>query len=190
MFFVNTIISNNDLKLKSSINNFFVKNNVGYILKQCNFFKKKRISCICVKRFIFTLVFTGKNLFRTLEFSSKIEVSKDNVYRFLNSSRFNWCKLLLMLSSSIIKKNIEPLTSEDRVNVLIIHDSLFSRNRSKHIELRIKYLKDFRLLTLGWSDGNTFLPLAFTLLCSEKKENRICTEINLLIKGKQKPYNL
>lgn len=78
---------------------------------------------------------------------------------------------------------MKPLTSEDRVNVLIIDDSLFSRNRSKHVELRIKYLKDFRLLTPGWSDVNTFLPLAFTLLCSEKKENRICIEINLLIKG-------
>ena len=30
------------------------------------------------------------------------------------------------------------------------------------------------MLTLGWSDGRTFLPLAFTLLSSEKGKNRIC----------------
>lgn len=30
------------------------------------------------------------------------------------------------------------------------------------------------MLTLGWSDGNTFLPLAFALLSSAKEKNRIC----------------
>jgi hypothetical protein len=30
------------------------------------------------------------------------------------------------------------------------------------------------MLTLCWSDGNTFLPLAFTLLSSEKEANHIC----------------
>ncbi len=29
------------------------------------------------------------------------------------------------------------------------------------------------MLTLGWSDGNTFLPLAFSLLSSEKEANRL-----------------
>ena len=28
------------------------------------------------------------------------------------------------------------------------------------------------MLTLGWSDGNSFIPLAFSLLSSEKKKNR------------------
>ncbi|OPX87854.1 MAG: Transposase DDE domain protein [Pelotomaculum sp. PtaB.Bin104] len=30
------------------------------------------------------------------------------------------------------------------------------------------------MLTLGWSDGNTFLPVAFSLLSSEKQRNRLC----------------
>ncbi|MEW5954413.1 MAG: transposase [Bacillota bacterium] len=29
------------------------------------------------------------------------------------------------------------------------------------------------MLTLGWPDGNTFLPLAFSLLSSEKESNRL-----------------
>ena len=29
------------------------------------------------------------------------------------------------------------------------------------------------MLTLGWSDGNTFLPLAFSLLSSERESNRL-----------------
>ena len=129
------------------------------------------------------LVFTGKNLFRTLDSKNKeTSFAKDTVYRFLNSTHFNWRKFLLLLSSSIIKNELESLTSTDRVNVLIVDDSFYSRTRSKSVELlaRVfdhvdrKYKKGFRMLTLGWSDGNTFLPLAFTLLSSEKESNRIC----------------
>ncbi|WP_367302963.1 MULTISPECIES: transposase [Clostridium] len=132
---------------------------------------------------MFLLVFTGKNLFRTLD-SKNTETSfaKDTVYRFLNSTHFNWRKFLLLLSSSIIKNDIESLTSKDRVNVLIVDDSFYSRTRSKSVELLAKvfdhvdckYKKGFRMLNLGWSDGNTFLPLAFTLLSSEKEKNRMC----------------
>ncbi|WP_373899692.1 hypothetical protein ACER0A_001940 [Haloimpatiens sp. FM7315] len=79
---------------------------------------------------------------------------------------------MFLLSSSIIKNVIVPLTSEDRVNVLVVDDSLYSRSRSKSVELlaRVryhvdhKYIKGFRLLTLGWSDGNTFLPGILCLL--------------------------
>ena len=78
--------------------------------------------------------------------------------------------------------DLESLTSNDRVNVLIVDDSFYSRTRRKSVELlaRIfnhvdhKYKKGFRMLTFGWSDVNTFIPLAFTLLSSEKETNRIC----------------
>jgi hypothetical protein len=35
-----------------------------------------------------------------------------------------------------------------------------------------KYVRGFRMLTLGWSDGNTFVPLCFSLLSSHKKSSR------------------
>ncbi|MCL6479173.1 MAG: transposase [Peptococcaceae bacterium] len=64
---------------------------------------------------------------------------------------------------------------------LSFDDSLFSRNRSKAVELLAsvfdhtekKFMRGFRLLTLGWSDGNTFLPLSFSLLRSENEKNRL-----------------
>lgn len=186
MFLMNSIISNNskDRQFNFTIDKFFKNNKIGHILKQCNFCKEKGISCIKVFKFIFMLVFSGKNLFRTLESENSSEFSKDVVYRFLNSPNFNWRKFLFSLSSSIIKKNLEPLTSENRVNAFVVDDSLYSRNRSKYVELlaRVrdhvdnKYVKGFRLLTLGWSDGNTFLPLAFTLLSSAKEKNRLCSQ--------------
>lgn len=34
------------------------------------------------------------------------------------------------------------------------------------------------MLTLGWCDGSTFLPLAFSLLSSDNLKNRLCDMTN------------
>ncbi len=165
-------------QFKSTIDIFFRKNKINSLLKQSNFCKEKGFPCGSIFKFIFLLVFTGKNLFRTLD-SKNTETSfaRDTVYRFLNSARFNWRKFLFLLSSSIIKNEIESLASKDRVNVLIVDDSFYSRTRSKAVELLANVFDHVQMLTLGWPDGNTFLPLAFTLLSSAKK-NRICPIIS------------
>lgn len=98
----------------------------------------------------------------------------------MNSHSINWRRFTLQLASAVIQK-IAPLTAEDRRNVLIVDDSLFSRARSTKVELlaRVfdhaegKHTKGFRMLTLGWSDGNSFLPLNHCLLSSTKRRNRI-----------------
>ena len=41
-----------------------------------------------------------------------------------------------------------------------------------------RYKKGFRLLTLGWSDGNTFIPVAFNLLSFTKSKNFRYSEAN------------
>ena len=38
----------------------------------------------------------------------------------------------------------------------------------------MKYKKGFRLLTLGWSDGNSFVPINHCLLSAAKDENFLC----------------
>ena len=61
--------------------------------------------------------------------------------------------------------------------MLIIDDSMFERNRSKKVELLAKaydhakhcYKFGFRMLTLGWSDGRTFLPVNSVLLVKQGK---------------------
>lgn len=58
---------------------------------------------------------------------------------------------------TIIRDSVSPLTSVDREKVLIFDDSLYSRNRSKAVELLAKvydhvehkYVRGFRMLTLG-----------------------------------------
>jgi hypothetical protein len=99
------------------------------------------------------------------------------MYRFLNHSRFNWRQFLSLLSSDTVKR-IQPLTSTTRVRAFVVDDSMFERNHSKTVELlaRFKdhatntYYKGYRMLTLGWSDGHTFLPLDFSLLSSVKSQ--------------------
>lgn len=103
------------------------------------------------------------------------------VYRFMKMIQINWIRFTTLLASRIIKDAIVPLDSKDRANVLIIDDSMFDRNSSKKVELLAKvydhanhrYRSGFRLLTLGWSDGSTFLPLSGILLSSENKRNRV-----------------
>jgi hypothetical protein len=165
--------------ITSKIDVFLSDFSISKLLKKSNFYKESGIQCVVILKEIFGLVFNGKNLFRTLQMNSEdISFKKNTAYRFLNSSRFNWARLLLLLVTKIVE-NINILTSDDRANVLIVDDSLFDRNRSKKVELlsrvfdhtKHRFIKGFKLLTLGWSDGNTFLPVAFSLLSSrhEKK---------------------
>lgn len=66
--------------------------------------------------------------------------------------------------------------------MFIVDDSLFSRSRIKKVELLAKvsdhvshtFVQGFRMLTLGWTNGNTFEPLCFSLLSSENERNRLC----------------
>ena len=106
---------------------------------------------------------------------------KDTFYRFLSESRINWRRFLLVLAKRLLDTFFLPLTMERRDRVLVLDDSAYSRNRSKKVELLSKcydhcdhrHFRGFRMLTLGWSDGRSFLPLAFSLLASAKEEKRL-----------------
>lgn len=118
------------------------------------------------------MVFENKNWYRLLQSSKKEDLPcKNVVYRFLNNPRFSWRNFLLAVSQNALSKMIS-LTSANRKRVLIVDDSLYSRGRSKKVELlanvfdhtSCKFVKGFRMLTLGWSDGHSFLPIDFLYL--------------------------
>jgi hypothetical protein len=104
---------------------------------------------------------------------------KDAVYRFLNNPKYNWRRFLVILSCSAIIK-VSALTNHNRIKVLIVDDSAYERNRSNKVELlarcfdhasqKMRFYKGFRMLTLGWSDGATFMPIDFSLLSSTKSQ--------------------
>jgi len=177
---MNRIVSD-IVSCENQIHQFFLNQKIGSLLKRSNSNKQKGVSPVAVFRVLFTLIFTGKNLFRTLEEGGSCGMAKDTVYRFLNSVHTNWRRFLLLLSSRVISQEFEPLTGAANMKVLIADDTLYRRNRSKHVELlsRVfdhtdkRYYRGFRMLTLGWSDGISFLPVSCALLASSKEKNRL-----------------
>ena len=166
---------------ENQIHQFFLNQKIGSLLKRSNIDKEKGISPVSVFRVLFTLVFAGKNLYRTLEAGRNCGMAKDTVYRFLNSVHANWRRFLLLLTSRVIREKLLPLTGAANMKVLIADDTLCRRNRSKHVELLSRvfdhtdrqYYRGFRMLTLGWSDGISFLPVSCALLASSKEKNRL-----------------
>lgn len=145
-------------------------------LQQAGFRKRFGFSPARLFQLVFVLLFHQKNWFRLLESRKNDSFpGKDAVYRFLNHTSFAWRRFLTLLGTATVHK-VSRLTSADRDEVFIVDDSMFERNRSKAVELlaRFKdhatgaYYKGFRMLTMGWSDGHTFLPLDFALLSSSK----------------------
>ena len=161
---------------------FFLRFHISSVLKASNAYKKKGIPVVEVFQYLFLLIFSNRSMYMSLITGKNSPgFAKDTVYRFMKSIQINWIHFTTLLASRIIKDAIVPLDSEDRANVLIIDDSMFERNRSKKVELLAKaydhanhrYRFGFRMLTLGWSDGRTFLPVNNVLLSSENKKNRV-----------------
>lgn len=153
---------------------------IAKLLRRANITKICGVSAYEVFQFLLLLVFQGKNLFRFLNSKHKEQaVSKNTYYRFLNEVSYNWSRFLMLLAVKVTSA-FDRLTRPERVNVLILDDSVIKRNRSKKMELlaRVydhvehKFQKGFTLLTLGWSDGYSFVPTGFNLLSSASESNR------------------
>ena len=172
----------NDNQISKTIQRFFTRFHVSSALKSANAYKKKGFPVVEIFQYLFLLVFSNRSMYMNLLTGKNTPAfAKDTVYRFMKMTQINWIRFTTILSSRIIKEAIIPLDSKNRVNVLIIDDSMYERNRSKKVELLTKvydhakhaYKFGFRMLTLGWSDENTFLPVNSVLLSSENKKNRI-----------------
>ncbi len=176
------MIQHNDSSEQTQVALFqaFSDLNIAKLLRKSGIRKACGHSAYEVFKFLFFLVFQGKNLFRFLDSSRGGEaVSKNTYYRFLNETTYNWKRFLLLLATKVIA-SFNRLTRPERVNVLILDDSIVTRNRSKAVELLAKiydhashkYQKGFMMLTLGWSDGYSFVPTGFTMLSSTNEDNR------------------
>lgn len=174
--------NHNDNQISKSIKKFFTRFHISSALKASNAYKKKGIPVIEIFQYLFLLIFSNRSMYMNLITGKNTPAfAKDTVYRFTKMVQMNWIRFTTILASRIIKDAIVPLDSKERANVLIIDDSVFERNRSKKVELLAKvfdhakhrYCLGFRMLTLGWSDGSTFLPVNSILLSSENKKNRI-----------------
>ncbi|MEW5899181.1 MAG: transposase [Bacillota bacterium] len=170
-----------NIQIQSRINSFFKRFNVKECLKEARIKKLSGHPIVAVVQFLVLLVFTQKNFYAFLQSNQPKEFAKDVIYRFLNNPLYDWRRFLLKLGAGVVNNFLSPLTKPERVKVLIVDDSLYSRNRSKKVELLARvfdhvtrrYVRGFRKLTVGWSDGASFVPLAFALLSSNKPEQRL-----------------
>ena len=158
---------------------FIKRFGINKLLRKVGATKEKGICAYLLFSFLLGLVFTRKNLYETMTLSREApSFSKNAPYRYLSDPSVNWEVFVRDLSSAVIPE-INKLTSEERKTVSIIDDTPYWRNRSKKVELlsrcydhaEKKYYKGFTMLNLGWSDGQTYMPIDFRLLASGKDEN-------------------
>ncbi len=181
-------------QLPKELNSVFDELEVFKHLRKAGITKKFGFTCSYLFQLVFCLIFHHKSWFTLLQ-SKKGDAypAKDAVYRFMNHSKFNWRRFLTLFSASTIRK-VDVLTDTRRPKVLIVDDSMYDRDRSKKLELlarcmdhssmKKRFYKGFRMLTLGWSDGSTFMPLDFTLLSSIKAQiNGISDKIDKRCSG-------
>lgn len=167
--------------LFNAISSFFSTFGIGNLLRKCNAQKEKGIPVIDIFKYKLCNVFSNRSMYMQHKTGSfKETFSKNTFYRFLNNSKTNWMRFTTILSKKVAD-TVEPLTNEDRINAFVVDDSLFERTSCKKTELgsrifdhtSMKYRKGYRLMTLGWTDGNTFLPINSSLLASSKESNLI-----------------
>lgn len=172
----------NDKQISESIKRFFHRFHISSALSASNAYKKKGVPVIEIFQYLFLLIFSNRSMYMSLITGKNTpSFAKDTIYRFMKMTQINWMRFTTILASRIIKSAIIPLDSEERVNVLTIDDSMFERCRSKKVELLARvydhakraYKFGFRMLTLGWTDGSTFIPVNSILLSSENKKNRV-----------------
>ncbi len=167
-------------KLQSKILSFMGDFKIGTLLHRNGIRKLRGVSPTTLFTVIFSLPFSGVNFSQGIVQNPGLGFGKDAAYEFLKNPRHNWRKFMMALVAVVIRF-FELLTSEEREKVLIFDDSTYDRSRSKVVELLSwifdhnsnSKLKGFKLLTLGWSDGNSFLPVDFILCSSAKASKRL-----------------
>lgn len=172
----------NDNQISKTIKRFFARFYVASALKTAGAYHKKGTSVTQIFQYLFLLIFSNRSMYMNLLSGRNTPAfAKDTVYCFMKSTQINWIRFTTILASRIIKDAVVPLNNADRENVLCIDDSMFERNRSKKVELLAKtyghakhaYKFGFRMLTLGWTDGSTFLPVNSILLSTDNKKKSI-----------------
>src|ERR1700719_23434 len=176
-------------QLPKELKSVFSELDIANHLRKAGIKKIFGFSAFYLFQLVFCLIFHRKGWFSLLQSKKGDQYpAKDSVYRFMNHSKFAWRRFLTFFSASTIQK-VSILTDPNRPRALIIDDSMFDRNRSKKVELLARcmdhssltkrFYKGFRMLTLGWSDGFSFIPLDFTLLSSKNSQiNGISEDID------------
>ena len=164
---------------------------ISHVLSQCNIRKDSRNTggqensekrtAFEILQFLIMLVFEGRGLFCFLGSKKQdIACSKNTYYRFMEDPHYNWRRFITLLAARVTAY-FNSLTKPERVRAFVLDDSVIPRNRSKKVELLSwifdhvigKTVRGFNMLTLGWTDCYSFVPVAFNMMASAKESKRI-----------------
>lgn len=172
-------------QIKTYLFNAIHELKIAQLLRQANIRKSDGFDVFDIFQTLLALVFFQRTLFQILQRKTGDKFhSKNTYYRFLNNDSFNWHKFLLLLAAKVTSY-FAGLSSSSRCGLFVIDDSTIHRDRNKKAELLARtydhvtgrFCKGFTLLTLGWTDGFSFVPVLFNLLSSNNIKNR-CNEIS------------
>ncbi|QGP77253.1 IS4-like element ISTeha4 family transposase [Tetragenococcus halophilus] len=167
----------NSEKISTSVSDFFHRFHVASALKKSNAVHKRGFSVSVIFSFLLASIFTNGSTYRFYQKQKEQLSFSDKTFRnVLNDPHIHWQKLLILVAKSVITF-LRPLTDDARKTTFIVDDSMYSRLNAKKVECaalqydhaKKKYFKGFRYLQLGWSDGNSFVPVAFSLLSGKRK---------------------
>lgn len=172
---INQIQAEHDTK--NIISAFIHLIGLGRLSKRINFKRHSTIPLTAVITWLFEAIFSRRSLYRAQPsrwFSSR------TARNILNDGRINWQKLLCLVAIKMILI-LTPFINQRRRLTLIVDDTLIERAYSTKTELLAKiydhdqhrYSTGYRNLTIGWSDGNTFLPVNCALMSTRKKTNLV-----------------
>lgn len=172
---INQIQAEHDTK--NIISAFIHLIGLGRLSKRINFKRHSTIPLTAVITWLFEAIFSRRSLYRAQPsrwFSSR------TARNILNDGRINWQKLLCLVAIKMILI-LTPFIDQRRRLALIVDDTLIERAYSTKTELLAKiydhdqhrYSTGYRNLTIGWSDGNTFLPVNCALMSTRKKTNLV-----------------
>lgn len=172
-----TTIQYNDHNIHESFNYFSKLVHLPKIIQKSNIKKSHGIKSEPLFEWLLTTIFNRYSIFRA---EKSDDFSKNTVRNCINDAHTNWQRMVQLCAINLTQYVLR-FTDPHRRQALIIDDSLFNREFSKKTELLARvfdhdkqcYLKGFRALTIGWSDGNTFLPVNFALMSSSKTSNLI-----------------
>ena len=168
--------------VSGSIKKFISDFKIVALLRKCGGNKLKGIPFLVLFTYVLTNAFRKGSFYMQQHMGAlQDSFSKNTYYRFMTNQKMNWLRFTTLLSERIINQHIRPLTSKNRADCFVIDDSMYERTGYRRTELvsrvfdhvSMSYRKGFRLMTLGWTDGCSFLPINFSLLASSNAANTL-----------------
>ncbi len=151
------------------VSSFMKEFKLNQLFRKCHLNKKKGFPVKDIFQMIFLLAFTGKSFSGFLHSrNNPFQGGKDTIYRFLHKTSGSWRKLLFLLSTKVVTEVLLPFTHLARYT-WVVDDSPYERPRSSKVEglsrfydhSQGRFSRGFRMLTLGLTDGATFIPFHF-----------------------------